>query len=142
MNRVLTVLLTLALGVHATAGCCMHHQHNCEAGCCETPAPTANACTCGHHHGAGELADVDSRDSSNDHSQQPSHDRHQCEGDKCTFALTKPPVAPILVATAMMPVPSAELRPRIETAADVGPPKAPAGPPGMKLHLVLAILVI
>lgn len=78
-------LATALLLVHMVLGCCFHHAHACEQGCCPEPAANVRACPC-HDHAAeaGKAAEPVgvAGDLPND-----GEDRHQhsCDGDSCRF---------------------------------------------------------
>lgn len=82
------VILIASMLVHATFGCCIHHEHSCEAGCCDTLS-SAEACPCGGHDDR-DPSGVASLDQPNDgEREQHSHHPYQCEGGKCNFARTE-----------------------------------------------------
>lgn len=86
MRRKIPHLTTFVLLVHLALGCCMHHTHDCETACCETPVAVADACPCdGHRHHEDESSDE--RNSNDHHSNRPHE--HSCDGATCVFKQTE-----------------------------------------------------
>jgi hypothetical protein len=69
MQRLLTLILSLNLALHAVLGCCWHHAH------AEPATPDANHHHCGHDHGPAPGHD--------DHDRAPAPDN--CDEGACLF---------------------------------------------------------
>lgn len=87
--RIMPVMLLFHLGM----GCCWHHTHTFGMDRRDLPVATAETGGCGDHaHDAaqdtqrGHRADTPHR-IANPH-------QHSCDGDRCTFARSKPPPEP------------------------------------------------
>lgn len=88
MQCLTNVILIASMVVHAIFGCCIHHEHSCEADCCDTLS-SAEACSCGGPDDC-DPSDVATLDQPDDGEREHSqHAPHQCEGGKCNFARTE-----------------------------------------------------
>lgn len=143
MSRFVTFFLAALVLIHATFGCCVHHAHSCEVGCCDWPAAVAAACPCDEHEHDEEGVPVSqglTYDSNHD------HDSHRCEDDPCTFVTTrssdrdfeyvggKASRMTFFVADAVAEIP-ASIAAEQRESADV----ASTAP---RLHLLLSVLLI
>jgi len=78
----LTIFVML---VHAALGCCLHHAHECEAGCGDSAVALGNECACEsheHEEHAGLLEQTG--DGIHSEGEHHRHD-HDCDGIHCTF---------------------------------------------------------
>lgn len=148
MQPLITIILTASLMVHATFGCCLHHTHACETGCCVAPTPDASNCACDSDDepSASSASLGRSSDGEKNHS---GHGPHRCEGDTCSFSLTgSSRNVDTSKARSFLPVLGCPATPLIVIApiADclnrATSYKADLASPAMRLHLVLAVLLI
>jgi hypothetical protein len=89
------------LVVHLVIGCCVHHEHTCEANYCQRPGALAERCQGqSHRHADEQRQDVADRAAhANPHADHPGDDSehtpprhdlphhapplHHCQGDQC-----------------------------------------------------------
>jgi len=90
MQRFFSIVLTVLVLAHATFGCCVHHAHSCDAGCCDADPGSMGDCSChtdGDHDDSGSTDLSDQPDDSRpEHSE---HGPHRCDGGQCSFARTE-----------------------------------------------------
>jgi hypothetical protein len=149
MRHFVSIILTAAVLLHATLGCCFHHAHSCEADCCDTPSKTADGCPC-HSDEHRESSDVTSHDehhSDHDrpHHDRPHHGRHKCEGAECSFARTESAsVTDSLEAGKYIAVWTLSFTCVADFSPTVSMPTRPGNsdPGELRRHLVLAVLLI
>ncbi len=90
MASLFSYLLTATIALHAALGCCLHHAHSCETGCCQAPGPVVDGCPC-HESGVEVAKSTGEAEAQSTDSAQWSvpPDRHTCQGDRCDFARTE-----------------------------------------------------
>jgi hypothetical protein len=150
MQRFLTSLLSAAVLVHATMGCCVHHAHSDETNRGVTAVDDAmHQKCCGHAaHGNCGMPEGSAERCPADRSApaRPHHSPHGCSGVKCSFLLGKSssdsePVHTGVTCHAVCLPPQAmavEVHAKTHSARH-----APAPLPGsLRRHLVLAVLLV
>lgn len=143
MNRALTILLTALLLAHGALGCCWHHAHASESGCCQASSFAAAACGCDSHDEDGHrhVSDLPASLGDSSEPQPAEHGHHECDGDECTFTLTRASLDFSLAKVqhvAMADVPAC-----MDLAIITVPNRTPSlAAPGQRLHVVLAVLLI
>lgn len=155
MQRLLSLILTAAVLVHTTFGCCAHHAHSSEVGCGEALSGCVDSSPCSGHDGHGkrvhgehpEPTSAVSLNTPDDGDHEHSHDgTRRCEGSKCSFARTESSSpAYSLDADAFLAASAFPLVPIVDAihapiAGAAFQPDAHSGAPHR--HLVLAVLLI
>lgn len=137
-------LTTILLLIHLGFGCCFHHAHVCEIGCCSAPVATADACPCDtHRHDdvpTGSPNGADFFAGGGHHGEQ-----HQCDDAACNFVSSRPVADRIDELTT-------DVCPLAARAAEIGSPLAQRGRglgrpvsfvgSSLRTHLALRVLLI
>jgi len=147
MQCLTTITLTATMLVHAAFGCCIHHDHSCEAPCREMPVANAEKCPCSGHDNDCDPTDAASLAQSDDVGQEHSeHGPRRCDGGKCNFARTEaaPDVAPTDIgsfSSVLIPVAIclAQIADRPMRATSFEPNSALSA---LRRHLVLAVFLV
>lgn len=94
MQRCITAILTAAVLMHATLGCCFHHSHACQSVGAEMHAAHAGFCSQhgAHAHAHGVVPENSASEpvgESGENHPRPGDDSTGCEGGDCSFARTE-----------------------------------------------------
>ena len=93
MRRFISIISALAVMLHATFGCCIHHSHARELDSSDASVAIASRCGCdAHHHGPAKsqskedtTSDLDKSDVAKQGHHPRQDDEHECEGESCSF---------------------------------------------------------
>ncbi len=131
----------MMLVAHATFGCCLHHEHSCATGCCDSPTPIASECPCHEHEDHG--GKPGSTESSELATQTSEHGPHQCGGENCQFTVERKTLEfKQLASLAALDSTSLNLAANNKPDTRDLSPDLHEAAQGPRLHLCLAVLII
>lgn len=82
-------ITAFVLLLHMLLGCCLHHAHTCEMGCCSEPAAAAEPCgSHAHQHADHDDHSAGEGSKGSDPGEHPH--KHHCNGERCTFIQKQP----------------------------------------------------
>lgn len=142
MQFFVTTVLTAAMLVHATLGCCFHHSHTWESSERATASGVAQA---GSSHCDGHARHEESYgrpDADDDQHQCPHNGPLHCKDVKCSFARTEssPDVQSLQLADCLAILALPAINAGVETKAASCVSDVAFDMP--RLHLVLRVLLI
>jgi hypothetical protein len=83
-SRILSLLTSTAIVLHALLGCCAHHSHaGQETACEQAVTPRPGSCGCRHREAA--MPSVDETPADDEPGERPHGHEGPCDGPECQF---------------------------------------------------------